>query len=75
VKLQELVKDHERRMEQMERKYLDTEAKVNVSADRIEKIDVLSKEQEKRDSKQDSKINMIDDRLTHFEITLKTMEA
>ena len=75
LKLQELVKDHERRMEQMERKYLETEGKVTLTLDRIEKVDSLSKDQEKRDSKQDSKINMLDDRLTHFEITVKTIEA
>jgi hypothetical protein len=59
----------------MEKKYLESEAKVNMNHDRIEKIDVQTKDQEKRDSKQDAKLNLLDDRLTHFEITLKTMEA
>jgi hypothetical protein len=59
----------------MEKKYLETEAKVNNHHDRIEKMDNVTKEQEKRDSKQDARINMLDDRLTHFEINIKTMEA
>jgi hypothetical protein len=59
----------------MEKKYLETEAKANMSLERIERVDLHTKEQEKKDSKQDAIINMLDDRLTHFEITLKTVEA
>jgi hypothetical protein len=59
----------------MEKKYLDTESKVNACSERLEKLDGNSKEQDKRDTKQEVKLNMLDDRLTHFEITVKTIEA
>ena len=59
----------------MEKKYIETEGKVNLSIERIERVDLQTKEQDKKDSKQDARINMLDDRLTHFEITLKTVEA
>lgn len=75
MKAQDQVRDHERRLDQIEKKYLETEAKVNMSLERIERVDSQAKELEKKDSKQDARINMLDDRLTHFEITLKTVEA
>ena len=44
LKVQDLVRDHDRRLDQMEKKYLETEAKTNMSLERIERVDLQTKE-------------------------------
>jgi len=39
-----MVKDHDKKIEQFDKRLLDTESKVHINSDRIEKFDNFSKE-------------------------------
>ncbi len=42
---------------------------------RIDKLDEFRKEEDRRDAKQEQKLSSLDDKLTHFEISLQSIEA
>lgn len=70
AKMTETIKEIEKKLEEIQKKAFERDLKINDAEARLSKLEDLRKEQDKRDTKQETKINTLDDRLTHFEITL-----